>query len=236
MTTKRTTTKAGRLLLLHWLRDAGALNGLTLQAIGDALDVNRSTILRDMQELDLAEAEYQRLMFEQPWAERELTVHEFAEAIGATGATVRGMLRDGLVQARKGPGKGAGGRWYIPISEVGRFKRADAMTDGSQDDPAAQGDAMTDGGQDDPAAAQGDAMTDPYRDTLRERIIEFVTKNPGVGVFEISAELDADPMACAEILKELESEGQARREHPATPSAPWENPAARAGWGQSDAT
>ncbi len=70
-------------------------------------------------------------------------------------------------------------------------------------------------------------MAEPTRDELRAQIIEFVTKHPGVGVFEISAELDANPVECLEILKELETTGQARREHPATPSAPWENPAAR---------
>ncbi len=63
------------------------------------------------------------------------------------------MLRDGLIQARKGPGKGRDGRWHIPVSEVERFKK-------------------------------------------------------------------------------LERVDQTQQERPATPSAPWENPAARTGWGQ----
>ena len=69
-----TTTKAGRLLLLHRLREAGVIEGRTLQEIGDALGVNRSTILRDLRVLDQVEAEYQRLMAEQPWARRERKV------------------------------------------------------------------------------------------------------------------------------------------------------------------
>ena len=70
------------------------------------------------------------------------------------------------------------------------------------------------------------------KDILRDQIIEYVTKHPGRDLFDISAELDADPLACAEILKELESQGRLRQEHPAD-RAPWENPATRAGWGQS---
>ena len=48
---KATISKAGRLLLLLRLREAGVLEGQTLQAIGDVLRVNRSTILRDLRML-----------------------------------------------------------------------------------------------------------------------------------------------------------------------------------------
>jgi len=53
--------KAGRLVLLLRLRDAGVLEGQTLQAIGTALGVDRSTILRDLRVLDQVEEEYHRL-------------------------------------------------------------------------------------------------------------------------------------------------------------------------------
>ena len=126
---KRTIkSKAGRLVLLLRLRDAGVLEGQTLQAIGDVLGVNRSTILRDLEVLDQVEEEYQRLMAEQPWAQRELTVSEFAEEIGASPETVRYMIRDGLVRAHKRPGgkgSGKGGRWYIPLAEVDKFNGND---------------------------------------------------------------------------------------------------------------
>jgi len=46
--TKRTLTKAGRMLLLPRLQEHEVLDDLTLQAIGDFLNVDRSTILRDL--------------------------------------------------------------------------------------------------------------------------------------------------------------------------------------------
>lgn len=116
----RVTTKAGRLLLLYRLREAGVLgDDHTLQEIGDALGVNRSTILRDLRVLDRVEEEYRRLVAEQPWTARELTPAEFAAQIGVTPETVRVMLRDGLIQAHK---RGSGrGRWRIPVEELRRW-------------------------------------------------------------------------------------------------------------------
>ena len=91
------------------LRDAGVIEAQTLQAIGDVLGVNRSTILCDLQVLDQVE-EYQRPMAEQPWTRRELTVAESAAEIGTSPETVRAMIRDGLVKAHKQPERGQGGR------------------------------------------------------------------------------------------------------------------------------
>ena len=122
---RTTISKAGRLVLLLRLRDAGVLEDQTLQAIGDVLGVNRSTILRDLRVLDQVEAEYQRLIAEQPWLKRELTVTEFAQEIGASPETVRAMIRDGLVKAHKRPERGRGGRWVIPVAEADRFRRDD---------------------------------------------------------------------------------------------------------------
>ena len=57
---KRSVTKSGRLLVLLRLREQGLLDEMTLQEIGDVLGLNRSTIMRDLRELDAIEAEYQR--------------------------------------------------------------------------------------------------------------------------------------------------------------------------------
>lgn len=48
--------------------------------------------------------------------QRELTTAEFAQEIGASAETVRAMIRDGLIAARKD-----GNRWMIPVAEVERF-------------------------------------------------------------------------------------------------------------------
>ncbi len=66
---KRALTKAGRLLVLLRLRQQGSLDGVTLQEIADQFGVNRSTIMRDLREIDQAEAEYQRIKNLQPWGQ-----------------------------------------------------------------------------------------------------------------------------------------------------------------------
>ncbi len=114
--TKKTLTKAARMLLLLRLQEEGVLNDLTLQAIGDVLNVNRSTIHRDLGDLEKVEREYQRLMARQPWIKREYTTVEFAEEIGCSADTVRAMIRDGLINARK-----VGNRWRIPVRQADRF-------------------------------------------------------------------------------------------------------------------
>jgi len=114
----QTITKAARLLLLWRLREDAVLVGQTLQAVGDILHVNRSTVLRDLRLLDQVQAEYERLLAAQPWTRRELTALEFAQAIGASPETVRCMLRDGLIEAYK-----RRERWCIPVSELDRWTR-----------------------------------------------------------------------------------------------------------------
>ena len=114
--TKATLTKAGRMLLLHRLQERDLLDDLTLQAIGDELGVDRSTVLRDLRELEKVEKEYERLLARQPWIRRELTTAQFTEEVGATADTVRAMVRDGRVKGRKD-----GNRWMIPIGELEKF-------------------------------------------------------------------------------------------------------------------
>jgi hypothetical protein len=116
-------SKSGRLLLLHRLREADVIDReeQSLQEIGDALGVDRATILRDFRVLDQVEAEYERLMAIQPWRVRELTTSEFAGEIDASEETVRMLIRDGLIQARKFP-QSKSGRWYIPVEELERWR------------------------------------------------------------------------------------------------------------------
>lgn len=115
---QRTAKKTARMLLLLHLKDAGVLDDLSFAEVGRILDVSRSTILRDMQDLPIVEAEYRRLMATQPWVQRELTVDEFAARIEAAPETVRCLIRDGLLTASKGAGPGRGGQWYIPVTEL----------------------------------------------------------------------------------------------------------------------
>jgi DNA-binding transcriptional MerR regulator len=96
---KRTVSKGARLLLLRDLKAAGLLEGLTLQEIGDALGHNRSTIMRDLNDLEQVEREHERIMSRQPWLKRELNTAEFAEALGWEPETVRAMIREGLIKA-----------------------------------------------------------------------------------------------------------------------------------------
>lgn len=63
----RALNKAARLLVLGRLQATGVLEGLTLQETADIFGVNRSTIHRDFKELAAVEAEYARLMDQQPW-------------------------------------------------------------------------------------------------------------------------------------------------------------------------
>lgn len=117
--TRPSISKAARLILLLRLREQGILEDLTYQEIGDVFGVDRSTILRNVEELDLVEEEYRRLMATQPWVRRELTTAEFATDIGASPQTVRYMIRDGLIQARM-----RSHRWRIPLRELQRLKAA----------------------------------------------------------------------------------------------------------------
>lgn len=62
--TKRTTSKAGRMVILRDLRSIGLLAGMTLREIAPRLGVTYATISRDMHELDRIEAESKRLVLE----------------------------------------------------------------------------------------------------------------------------------------------------------------------------
>ena len=115
--TKRTISKAGRLMLLYRMREAGITDDLTLQDMGEALGVNRSTIMRDLRELDEVEAEYRHLIATQPWVQREFSTSEFAHVINISPDTVRAMIADGLIAAVK-----RDEQWRISLGEVQRWR------------------------------------------------------------------------------------------------------------------
>lgn len=123
----RVSTKAGRLLLLMRLRDDHVLDDRTLQEIGDVLGVDRSTVLRDLREVDEVEEAYRHLMATQPWVQREFSTTEFSTATGVDPEAVRAMIADGLIRAEK-----RDALWYIPRAELKRwvaFLRPTEVTD-----------------------------------------------------------------------------------------------------------
>lgn len=84
--------------MLYRLRLAGVLEDLTLREIGKVLGIGRATVVGDLRDLDAAEAEFQAMMEEQPWAqwsssEAERDVDDEVEAL-------KRLTRDGLVWLR----------------------------------------------------------------------------------------------------------------------------------------
>jgi len=68
---RRTRSKAGRLLLLYLLQRDGVLDYRGAQAdMGRWLGVNRSTICKDLREVGRIERIYRELADKQPWATR----------------------------------------------------------------------------------------------------------------------------------------------------------------------
>jgi len=47
---------------------------------------------------------------------------------------------------------------------------------------------------------------------LTDRMQVYLRQHPGTGVYEISADLDADPSHVAAVLRRLSRKGRARRE------------------------
>jgi len=115
--TKRTSSKAARLMILYHLRQDGIIADLTLQEIGDALGFNRSTIMRDLRELDSVEQEYRHIMATQPWLKREFSTAEVAEDLGVSSDTIRRMIQDDMIVAFK-----RGEHWRIALAELNRWR------------------------------------------------------------------------------------------------------------------
>lgn len=116
---KRTVNKAARLVLLHLLREGGALDQDATRAdVARLLGVHRSTITKDMAELDRALALYHDLAAQQGWLRRFYTTSQAAEALGLPERIVRDMAGAGVIEAGK---RGAGAPHRIPADEVNRW-------------------------------------------------------------------------------------------------------------------
>lgn len=116
---KRTVNKAARLVLLHLLREGGALDQDATRAdVARLLGVHRSTITKDMAELDKALALYHELAAQQGWLRRAYTTSQAAEALGLPERIVRDMAGAGVIDADK---TGRGSLHRIPVEEVNRW-------------------------------------------------------------------------------------------------------------------
>lgn len=116
---KRTTNKAARLVLLHLLREGGALDADAKRAdVARLLGVARSTITRDLAELDQALALYHELAAQQGWLKRSYSTSQAAEALDLPERIVRDMAGCGVIEATQ---SGRGGAHRIPVEEVNRW-------------------------------------------------------------------------------------------------------------------
>lgn len=116
---KRTTNKAARLVLLHLLREGGALDADARRAdVARLLGVHRSTITKDLAELDQALALYHELAAQQGWLRRFYSTSQAAEALGLPERIVRDMAGAGVIEADK---TGRGNPHRIPVEEVNRW-------------------------------------------------------------------------------------------------------------------
>lgn len=116
---KRTTNKAARLVLLHLLREGGALDQDATRAdVARLLGVARSTITRDLAELDKALALYHELAAQQGWLKRSYSTSQAAEALGLPERIVRDMAGAGVIEATR---IGRGGAHRIHVEEVNQW-------------------------------------------------------------------------------------------------------------------
>ena len=116
---KRSVNKAARLVLLHLLKEGGALDTDATRAdVARLLGVHRSTITKDMAELDKALALYHDLAAQQGWLRRYFTTSQAAEALGIPERVVRDMAGAGVIESTKEDGRGA---HRIAAEEVTRW-------------------------------------------------------------------------------------------------------------------
>ena len=116
---KRTVNKAARLVLLHLLREGGALDQDATRAdVARLLGVHRSTITKDLAELDRALALYHELAAQQGWLRRSYSTSQAAEALGLPERIVRDMAGAGVLDSHK---DGRGGAHRIAVEEVNRW-------------------------------------------------------------------------------------------------------------------
>lgn len=118
--TTRVAAKATRMMVLYRLRTERRLAGLSDIQLAKAFGVRRETIWRDRQALQAADDLYAQVAPRLPWNEL-LTVAEAAERLHCNEATIRAMMRHGIIRAEESE-EGLP-RYLIPIAEVRRLWR-----------------------------------------------------------------------------------------------------------------
>lgn len=119
--TTRVESKSVRMMVLYRLRTENRLRGISDIELGEAFDVRRETIWRDKQALAVADALYDRVSAKLPWNDT-YTVAEAAEKLRCTEATIRGMIKSGILKAADW-GADHHHHYLIPLSEIRRLQR-----------------------------------------------------------------------------------------------------------------
>ena len=65
--TEKAISKERRMYLLYRMQQVGVLDTMSLRQLGQVLCVSRTVLLRDLMDLEKAEAEFQTLMKARPW-------------------------------------------------------------------------------------------------------------------------------------------------------------------------
>lgn len=115
----RATSKAGRLLLLYLLREAGLLDDEVRRSdVARWLGVNRSTITKDLRVMAEVLTSYAELQATQPWVRRFYSTSETAEQLGLDYDTALAMIAGDVIHGER-EGRG---QWRVPVAEVERWK------------------------------------------------------------------------------------------------------------------
>lgn len=119
--TTRATKKAGRLLLLHLLREAGVIGDEASQSeIARWLGVNRSTVYKDLKAIDEALRLFKELEATQPWVRRFYSTSETAALLSLDHRTTLAMIAGGVIHGERTL---QGGFWRVPVAEVERWRK-----------------------------------------------------------------------------------------------------------------
>lgn len=119
--TPRAAAKSARMMVLYRLRTEHRLRGISDIELGEAFAVRRETIWRDKQALAAADELYAQVSTKLPWNDT-YTVTEVAEKLHCTEATIRGMIKGGILQADDW-GADHYHHYLIPRSEIRRLQR-----------------------------------------------------------------------------------------------------------------
>ena len=113
---KKAIPKDRRMVLLYRLQQVGVLESLSLSQLGDILHVSRPILLRDLMDLEKAEAEFQELMKARPWEQGggsgarrtpEVDEAQVAENI----EEIKRLTRDGMMWLQNMSGLAVHSHW-----------------------------------------------------------------------------------------------------------------------------